>query len=187
MLAESKNDNGGICKSITCQTCQKNDFQKVFLQALLNLILYTSLFSLDSIQSIITQKLFLWIIRINIPEICIYKIKHATHHISRTNDKPKSSMQNYIENKALRDSLGKNSFNPFSAKFYFYTPWKRQKTKIFLTFPEGIEIECWAKMGFKTWSCDCIHKTNQPTTKRSRLFKANIKKAHKTLLWCLFC
>ena len=31
--------------------------------------------------------------------------------------------------------------------FYFYTPWKCQKTLDFQTFPGGIEIEHWAKMG----------------------------------------
>ena len=31
--------------------------------------------------------------------------------------------------------------------FYFYTPWKRQKTFGFLTFSGGIEIEYWARMG----------------------------------------
>ena len=35
-------------------------------------------------------------------------------------------------------------FNPL---LYFYTPWKRQKTKGFLAFSEGIEVERWAKMG----------------------------------------
>ena len=30
--------------------------------------------------------------------------------------------------------------------FYFYTPWKRQKTSDFLTFSGGIEIEHWLKM-----------------------------------------
>ena len=37
--------------------------------------------------------------------------------------------------------------------FHFYTPWKRQKTKgfqktkSFMTFSGGIEMEPWAKMG----------------------------------------
>ena len=30
---------------------------------------------------------------------------------------------------------------------YFYTPWKRQKSKSFLMFSGGIEMEDWAKMG----------------------------------------
>ena len=30
---------------------------------------------------------------------------------------------------------------------YFYTPWKRQKSKGFLMFSGGIEMEDWAKMG----------------------------------------
>ena len=34
----------------------------------------------------------------------------------------------------------------FSPIFHFYTPWKRQKTKGFLTFSGVIEIEYWAKM-----------------------------------------
>ena len=34
-------------------------------------------------------------------------------------------------------------FNPI---FHFYTPWKRQKTKGFLTFSRGIEMEHWTKM-----------------------------------------
>ena len=32
-------------------------------------------------------------------------------------------------------------FSIFCNMFYFYTPWKCQKTKGFLTFPEGIEME----------------------------------------------
>ena len=31
--------------------------------------------------------------------------------------------------------------------FPFYTSWKRQKTKGFLTFSGGMERENWAKMG----------------------------------------
>ena len=30
---------------------------------------------------------------------------------------------------------------------HFYTPWKRQKIKDFLTFPGGVEMEHWVKMG----------------------------------------
>ena len=37
--------------------------------------------------------------------------------------------------------------NPFSPVSYFYTPWKRQKIKGFLTFSGGIQMERWAKMG----------------------------------------
>ena len=35
----------------------------------------------------------------------------------------------------------------FSTIFHFYTPWKRQKTKGFLTLSGGIEMEHWTKMG----------------------------------------
>ena len=35
----------------------------------------------------------------------------------------------------------------FSPVSHFYTPWKRQKTKGFLTFPGGIEMWHWTKMG----------------------------------------
>ena len=35
----------------------------------------------------------------------------------------------------------------FSPVSHFYTPWKRQKTKGFLTFSGGIEMWHWAKMG----------------------------------------
>ena len=31
---------------------------------------------------------------------------------------------------------------------HFYTPWKRQKTKGFLTFSGGIEMEYWVKMSY---------------------------------------
>ena len=31
--------------------------------------------------------------------------------------------------------------------FHFYTPWKRQKTKGFLTFSDGIKMEHWTDMG----------------------------------------
>ena len=34
----------------------------------------------------------------------------------------------------------------FSPIFYFYTPWKRRKTKGFLTFSGCIEMSHWAKM-----------------------------------------
>ena len=37
----------------------------------------------------------------------------------------------------------------FSPVFQFYTRWKSQKTKGFLTFSGGIEMEHWAKMGKK--------------------------------------
>ena len=35
----------------------------------------------------------------------------------------------------------------FSSVSHFYTPWKRQKTKGFLTFSGGIEMWHWTKMG----------------------------------------
>ena len=31
--------------------------------------------------------------------------------------------------------------------FHFYTPWKRQKIKSFLTLLGGIEMKNWAEMG----------------------------------------
>ena len=31
---------------------------------------------------------------------------------------------------------------------YFYTPWKREKTKVFLIFSKGIEMKLWAKIGY---------------------------------------
>ena len=37
--------------------------------------------------------------------------------------------------------------NHFTPMFYFYTPWKRQKTFGFLTASEGIEMEHWPEMG----------------------------------------
>ena len=36
--------------------------------------------------------------------------------------------------------------------FYFYTSWKRQTTKGFVKFSEGIKKEYWAKMGWGTYS-----------------------------------
>ena len=36
----------------------------------------------------------------------------------------------------------------FSRVSHFYTPWKRQKTKDFLTFSGGIEMWHWTKMGY---------------------------------------
>ena len=30
--------------------------------------------------------------------------------------------------------------------FHFFTPWKRQKTFVFLMFLEGIEMEHWVEM-----------------------------------------
>ena len=35
--------------------------------------------------------------------------------------------------------------------FYFYAPWKSQKTFGFLVFSGGIEMEHWVKMG-----CNCV-------------------------------
>ena len=35
----------------------------------------------------------------------------------------------------------------FRPMFYFYTPWNRQKTKGFLTYSGGIEMEHWSKNG----------------------------------------
>ena len=35
----------------------------------------------------------------------------------------------------------------FSLMYHFYIPWKRQKTKGFLTFSRGIEMEHWGNMG----------------------------------------
>ena len=34
---------------------------------------------------------------------------------------------------------------------HFYTPWKRQKTKGFLTFSGDIEMWHWTKMGYDVW------------------------------------
>ena len=34
----------------------------------------------------------------------------------------------------------------FKPVFHLYTPWKRQKTKGFLVFSGGIEMEHWAKI-----------------------------------------
>ena len=41
------------------------------------------------------------------------------------------------------------SLNHFSTMWHFYTPWKRKKTKGFLMFSEGIEMEHWAKISSK--------------------------------------
>ena len=38
----------------------------------------------------------------------------------------------------------------FSPVSHFYTPWKRQKNKGFLTFSGGIEMRHWTKMGYKS-------------------------------------
>ena len=35
----------------------------------------------------------------------------------------------------------------FQPMFYFYTHWKHQKTRGFLMFSEGIEVEHWLKIG----------------------------------------
>ena len=43
--------------------------------------------------------------------------------------------------------MNANLTTHFSPMFHFYTPWKRQKTKGFLTFLGGTEIEHWAKIG----------------------------------------
>ena len=41
----------------------------------------------------------------------------------------------------------------FSPVAHFYTPWKRQKTKGFLTFSRGIEMWSWTKMGLTVPIC----------------------------------
>ena len=43
--------------------------------------------------------------------------------------------------------LAGSSLTHFSPVSHFYTPWKRQKTKGFLTFSGGIEMWHWTKMG----------------------------------------
>ena len=44
----------------------------------------------------------------------------------------------YFQNRDIGDAVGRlTHFSPVS---YFCTPWKRQKTKSFLTFSEGIEM-----------------------------------------------
>ena len=40
----------------------------------------------------------------------------------------------------------KAHLNPFQSSVTFLYPWKRQKTKRFLTFLEGIEMWHWTKM-----------------------------------------
>ena len=44
----------------------------------------------------------------------------------------------------------------FSPVSHFYTPWKRQKTKAFLTFSGGIEMWHWTKMGWTIYFCNSI-------------------------------
>ena len=45
----------------------------------------------------------------------------------------------------LSETFGMTFLTHFSPVFHFYTPWIRQKTKGFLTFSGGIEMEHWAK------------------------------------------
>ena len=44
----------------------------------------------------------------------------------------------------------------FSPTFHFYTPWKRQKTRVFVTFSRRIDIEHWAYVG--SIICEIFHK-----------------------------
>ena len=44
-------------------------------------------------------------------------------------------------------TLARNEITLFMPVFYFYTPWKCQKTKGFLTFSGGLEIGHWRKKG----------------------------------------
>ena len=53
-----------------------------------------------------------------------------------------------------------NTLTHFSPMLHFYTPWKRQKNKGFLTFSEGIERKHWAKDQF-----DIIESTIQTKIK----------------------
>ena len=56
-----------------------------------------------------------------------------------------SSKRCYKRNKKIHErSLRLTHFSPVS---HFYTPWKRQKTKGFLTFSWGIEMWHWTKIG----------------------------------------
>ena len=41
-----------------------------------------------------------------------------------------------------------------SSMFEFYTPRKRQKTKAFLKFSGGIEMENWGKMGWSSFNLE---------------------------------
>ena len=45
----------------------------------------------------------------------------------------------------LSENFGMTFLTHFSPMFHFYTPWIHQKTKGFLTFSGGIEMEHWAK------------------------------------------
>ena len=47
----------------------------------------------------------------------------------------------------LRNERVKFSIH-FTSMFDFFTPWKRQKTSDFLTFPGGIEMQHWREIGY---------------------------------------
>ena len=44
--------------------------------------------------------------------------------------------------------FGNATLMNFEPTFHFYSPWKRQKTRSFLTFSGGIEMEHWLDMGW---------------------------------------
>ena len=65
----------------------------------------------------------------------------------------------------------KSGWTHFSAMFYFYTLWKRQKTKGFMTFSGCIEREHWVKCGWSDLRSPVIVKNS---TARSPLNRVQI-------------
>ena len=52
-----------------------------------------------------------------------------------------------IPNIVKKNLIYKCQLTDFSPMFHFFTPWKLQKTKSFLTFSGGIKIKPWTQMG----------------------------------------
>ena len=48
---------------------------------------------------------------------------------------------------AVTAEYWKHGKTHFCLMFPFYIPWKYQKTKGFLVFPGGVQLEHWAEMG----------------------------------------
>ena len=67
----------------------------------------------------------------------------------------------------------------FSPVSHFYTKWKRQKTKGFLTFSGGIEMWHWTKMGWYIFSiCSKNRRSINNTSKFCKLPKFSMKSLH---------
>ena len=100
-----------------------------------------------------------WIIKLQvilcISILCIYKIHDIfgvynvfqyTLWLQRKCDNESSYWVSRLKHRFSIEQL--LPFTHFSPVSHFYTPWKRRKTKGFMTFSGGIEMWHWTKIGY---------------------------------------